>query len=92
MEVQIKDICCPVCGATEHGPDGKLQVRGFKVHRNGMWWSNCIAGADHGKLLLLFQDGKETEITLPSNLWFTVKDTGEVVLEVSGTDYVVEFE
>ena len=42
----IQEIKCPKCGAEETfiNKAGKelLLIRGYKVHDNGRWWSQCL--------------------------------------------------
>ena len=34
---------CPTCGASEmHPREYKVLIRGYKVHANGHWWSQCL--------------------------------------------------
>jgi hypothetical protein len=61
MTIVVRDDpVCPICGAT----DGS--VRAFKVGDEIGWWSECVAGVDHGVAVL---GGKE-EIRVPERLWF----------------------
>jgi len=64
VSVFIGSPRCPVCGSEE--------VKGYKVHSRGEWWSRCVSGLDHG--LMVLPDGTEQE--WPDPLYFT--DSGKV--------------
>jgi hypothetical protein len=37
------ELRCPTCGCGEIHPATKmLLIRGFKIHSNGHWWSQCL--------------------------------------------------
>jgi len=42
--MSIPEIICPVCGVTEEHPteEGVIQIRGNKIHDEGVWWSQCL--------------------------------------------------
>jgi hypothetical protein len=42
VKVTTKELRCPKCGRPEVRPDGKLNIRGFKVFDEGRWWSKCL--------------------------------------------------
>lgn len=38
-----KELSCPNCGALESHPDeNTIQIRAYKVHDEGVWWSQCL--------------------------------------------------
>jgi len=48
IKIKVNDLKCPTCGSGEMHPDGQhLLVRGFKVHSNGHWWSQCLVCAGY---------------------------------------------
>jgi hypothetical protein len=39
----VKELTCPVCGAKEvHSNGTHVHIRGFKVHDQNHWWSQCL--------------------------------------------------
>lgn len=48
MKITIKTVTCPRCKCEEVEDNSlpimqqKLQIRGFKVHHSGSWWSQCL--------------------------------------------------
>jgi hypothetical protein len=49
MEIIVRDVECPTCGAGEMHPDGEhILIRGFKVcDDDGYWWSQCLVCAGY---------------------------------------------
>lgn len=48
MRIKVSEVKCPKCGAEEMHPDGdKLLIRGFKVHHDNHWWSQCLVCAGY---------------------------------------------
>lgn len=86
MDILIKSVQCPICGAPEE-ENGKLLIRGFKVHKSGIWWSQCISGRDHETFTAVYEDGTEEEINFPDKPWFGWKDEDTFLVEVNGRDY-----
>lgn len=88
MEIKIKEVYCPLCGAPEV-QDGKLNVRGFKVERGGLWWSQCISGKPHGSFDAVYEDGSVEDVAFPEKPWFAFRDDGAFVVEIPGHGDVV---
>lgn len=48
ITITVQDVVCPNCGAGEMHPNGDmLLIRGFKVHMDGHWWSQCLVCAGY---------------------------------------------
>jgi len=58
-----EEWCCPNCGAPElNAETGLLNIRGYKVHMQGHWWSNCLAceASTGGTHTMWFTDSGKT--------------------------------
>jgi predicted nucleic-acid-binding Zn-ribbon protein len=73
MNIIVKDVNCPNCGATETHPadvdkpvfERRLLIRGFKVEMDGYWWSQCLVCSGHYDAQLQKTTGHD-----PKKGWF----------------------
>ncbi len=74
--IVIGDPVCPICHSDV--------VKGYKVHSQGVWWSRCISGIDHGEIV--FPDGEVVDVGIDyEHIYFT--DDGLVSYEPPGGNY-----
>ena len=68
MNIKLTDsLQCPTCGAKEEHKDGNtIQIRAYKVHDEGKWWSQClVCSGGYDK-----PDGTFTEVNHTDKGWF----------------------
>lgn len=55
MNIIVKSVECPNCGAEEVHPhdhdkpiiERRVLIRGYKIEHNGHWWSQCLVCAGY---------------------------------------------
>ena len=49
VKVIVRGLKCPTCKSPEAHPtdESKVLIRGYKVHDEGMWWSQCLVCAGY---------------------------------------------